>query len=95
MLAKTKHLFQNEIQVTLWNHTVHQHVTRLSYLEGRIQLVQLSVSQDVELQEVNSCVCTRIVQIRWRKCQKRLPVITSWEISYIWKTEQLEGPWMV
>lgn len=55
-LAKTQHLFRNKTQVTLWNNRVCQHVTRLSYLEGRIQLMQQSVNQDVELQEVNSCV---------------------------------------
>lgn len=31
-------------------------MTKSSYLEGRIQLIQQSVNQDVELQEVNSCV---------------------------------------
>lgn len=56
ILAKTKHFFQNKTQVILWNNRVCQHVTRLSYLEGRIQLMQRSVSQEVELQEVNSCI---------------------------------------
>lgn len=56
MLAKTKHLLQNKTQVILWHNRVCQHVTGLSYLERRIQLMQQSVNQDVELQEVNSCV---------------------------------------
>lgn len=56
MLAKTKRVFQNKTQVTVCNNKVCQHVTRLSYLEGRIQLMPLIVNQDVELQEVNSCI---------------------------------------
>lgn len=56
MLAETKHLFQKKIQVIPWNNWVCQHVTSPPYLEGRIQLMQQSVNQDVELQEVNSCV---------------------------------------